>query len=797
MKSNQNQHHQNAIDIIDHKRIIDIAISKWHIFIISVIIFVLISFFYTKKTVPIYEAEGTLLISEDKSSLSLDIFSTESNLPFGGNTSLQNEIVTLQTYSFALETIKQLDINTSYFTKDLWRLKPVYNNYPLSVEINWDKPQLVNTLFKLIPEETGSFTITIEENPEGKLYERNLEGKDNAFSPLPEGNFTSYKGKFGELISTPFFEFTVYDHNYLENWEEVYFKISDDASLAKYYKNLVSITPYNKETTILQIKIKHPDRKIGELYINTLMNAFLKNDLNGKNEMSQKTLEFIQNQITSTSDSLNQYENELQSYRKINRITSLSEKGSNILQESVKLEDELNRQTLRLEYYKNLKRYLTNPEGQELLVPSVIGIEDPLFNSMVSNLLALQNEKSGLKGVLAGDSFAYTRELNNKIENLKINLNESIANAILNISTHIERLEGMIGVVEKDFNLLPEVERNLIAIERRYKLNESIYTYLLQKKAETEILKASTITKHRILDKAMSNPIPVSPNLSRNLALGVSLGTTLPLLGIIIWLFFNFKLRDPKEIENLLNIPLIALIPRETTRTHILNSKSQSSLTEAFRNIRSTLAIRYNFRDKGTILVTSATPGEGKTFISIKLASIYAALGKKTLLLGMDLRRPKLSSELNIHNNYGITTYLVEEETNWKNLIQSTQQDNLEVLNAGPYLDRSSELIHSIRFEQLIQKIKSEYDFVVIDTSPIGLVSDTVDLTKYSDINLFIFRQNYSLVSQTYLANNLHEKLGIPNLMAIINDVHLFGISGYQYGYNYGRYNKYYSQSPT
>jgi tyrosine-protein kinase Etk/Wzc len=789
MQTNPGTNPNPVLDVLDPKRIVEKVLSNWYLFLGSIILFLGISFFYTKKTTPIYESQGLLLISEAKGNIPLEIFSGNGGLLTGGNASLQNEIVTLQTYSLALETIRKLELNTTYYSQDLWKLKPIYNSYPIQVEINWEKPQLINAIFKLTFSDNNEYTLEIEESPNNQLYKKQFDGKEDTFSSLPEGTFNSYHGKFGEQISTPYFEFTIFNYK-ADDYEELFFKISDDSSLAKQYKNLVSINPVNKETTALQMKIVHPDRKIGELYINTLMQSFLDSDLKDENEMSQNTLDFIENQIRSVSDSLNEYENELQNYRQINRITNVSDKGSNILIESVKLEDELNQQTSRLEYYQNLKKYLTNPEGQELLVPSLIGIEDPLFNTMVSSLLMLQNEKSGLKGVLSSDSFSYVRELNNKIENLKINLNESIRNAILNISNHIQRLQGMIGVVEKDFNMLPELERNLIDIERRYKLNESIYTYLLQKKAEIEIQKASTITKHQILDVAMINPVPISPKLSRNLALGASLGFTLPLLITIIWLFLNYKVGDPKELEKILLMPILAKIPRESKQVHILDLNTQSPITESFRSIRSSLAIRYNFKDKGTILITSAAPGEGKTFVSIKIASTYAALGKKTLLMGMDSRRPKISSELGIHNNFGVTTYLNKDEENLENLIQVTQQENLEVINAGPYLGNSGELIHSERFESMMRKLKNSYDFIVIDTSPITMVSETIDLTKYSDINFFILRHNYSYVTQSYIANDLYENLGIPNMFVIINDIQKSGLY-YSYGY------KQYSYSST
>lgn len=795
MQENQTKITKGEIDILDPKRILEKVLSNWYIFLGSIFLSLVLSYYITEETTPIYESEGLLLISEDKNTLSLDIFSSEGGQ--SGNTSLQNEIVNLQTYSLAYKTIKQLNLNVSYYKNNLFKLKPIYNSYPIKVDPNWEKPQLINATFKLIPEQNNKFTLEIIVSENTQVYSKQIGGGIDPFTPYSGEGFAPIEGKFGEIISNPYFEFSIYSDQ-SENIDNVYFKIQDDESLSKQFKGLVSITPESKGNTALRLKLEHPDKRIGELYINTLMNTFLKSDLNEKNLISQQTLEFIQNQIENVADSLNQYENELQSYRKINKITSLSEKGSNILNETVKLEDELNQQTLRLEYYQNLQKYLTDPEGQELLVPSVIGIEDPIFNSMVSNLLNLQNEKSGLRGLLTGDSFAYTRELNNKIENLKTNLNESNSNAILNISTHINRLNGLLGVVEKDLNLLPEVERNLTSIERRFKINESIYTFLLQRKAETEIQKASTITRHRVLDTAMINPTPISPKLSRNLAIGASLGITIPLLILIIWSIFYHKVVDPKEVENLLHIPVLGFVPRENDKENILNHNPKSNVTESFRTIRSNLAIRFDFKNKGTILITSTRPGEGKTYISIKTAIAYAALGKKTILVGMDLRKPAISKELDtIHNNFGVTTFLMQESEDWKSLIQSTDQENLDVLNAGPYLERSAELITTNKFEFLISSLKQNYDFVIIDTSPIGLVSETLDLTKFSDINLFVLRQNYSFINQVQVANDLKEKMGFNNFYAVINDMHKFGLdsNNYGYGYGYGYYSNYNSYS--
>lgn len=788
----QNQNQQETFDLLDPKRILAKVFSNWYIFLASISLALAAAYYITKETTPIFQAEGTLLISEDKNDFGFDIFSSS-----GGNfanSSLQNEIVVLSTYTTALETVKKLELNVTYYRESLWRIKPFYNQVPLHVQPNWDKPQLIDALFKISPIDRENFSLEILESDQAKSYKRNFGASPDSLSLVGNPKISPINAAFGQTIRSPFFEFVVFSDGNFE--EPVYFRISDDDRIAKQFKADIQISPTTKETTTLQVKLQHPAPQTAKDYVNTLMETYLQQDLNERNLTSQQTLDFIDNQIKTVADSLNLYESELQSYRKINKITDVSQKGEMILSESVRIEEELNQQKLRLEYYQSLKNYLNNPEGQELLVPSVIGIEDPLFNSMVSSLIELQNEKSALRGVLSGDSFAYVRELNNKIENLKFNLNESISNAIQNISTHIRRLEGMLAVVEKDFNLLPEVERNLIAIERRFKINESIYTFLLQKKAETQIEKASTITKHRILDLAQVNSSPISPNPTRNLAIGASLGITLPLIVIILWNIFYNKVVDPKELEMLLNVPLIGFIPRDTKdRRFVLEQDSKSTVTESLRNIRSNLAIRYEFKDKGTILVTSTRPEEGKTYASIKLASIYAALGKKTLLIGLDLRKPAIHKELGIKNNKGVSTFLMQDSESLEGLIQQSEQENLFILPAGPFIEKSSELINTKKFENLIHTLKQQFDFLVFDTSPIGLVSETIDLTKYADINLFILRQNFSFLNQAQIANDLKEKLGINNLFVILNDMHKFGFDsnyyGYGYGYGYGYYSAY------
>ena len=234
-------------------------------------------------------------------------------------------------------------------------------------------------------------------------------------------------------------------------------------------------------------------------------------------------------------------------------------------------------------------------------------------------------------------------------------------------------------------------------------------------------------------------------------------------------------------------MPVLGVVPREKVRLNILNQDPKSSVAESFRSMRSSLSIRFNFKNKGTLSVTSTQPGEGKTYISIKIASAYASLGKKTILLRMDIRKSAIRKELtNIHNDFGVTTFRLQESEDWEKSVQQSEQENLFVLNAGPYFERSAELLNTKRFEQLISFLKEKYDFLIIDSPPIGLVSETLDLVKFSDVSIFVLRQNYSFLNQVNNAGDLKVKMGFNHFYVVLNDMHKFRLDNYNYGYGYG-----------
>lgn len=781
------------VDFLDSKRILGKALEKWYLFVISVIISLGFSYFYTRSLVPIFQTHSLLAINEESNALDFEIFNKSGFQK--ANTSLQNEIVELSTFTIAYKTAKKLNFNVQFFESRFASHKEVPQPSGLSLKIDWDKPQLINTLVNLKIISSNEFLISIEERLiDASLYIRNFENSPDEYLSVANIAPFEIKGKFNEPLTSEFLNLTILLQEDFSIPEDLSFKIIDNKRLASELKNNLSISLADPESTVLRLSYESSDGKKGKVILNNIMETYLENNLEIKNIGFQQTLEFIDKQLINISDSLSNYENELELYRKINSITNLSDKGGIVLDEAVRLETEVQSLQGKLNYYEDLQEYINNSSEKEIFVPSVAGVEDPLLNSLVTELLKLQTEKSSLSDIINENSFAYVRNLNLRIEKIASNLNESVANAITNTSSYLQRTKNLLQTVEKDISSLPKIERDLIKIERRYKLNESIYNYLLQKKAETEIEKASTTVIHRIIDEAITDETQIYPKPIRNYALAFAIGVSMPLLFIVVSLLINTKIVDLKEVAELSDTPLIGTIPRyEDDGKNILLNDGKSTLTESFRSIRSSLALQYDFKNQGTILVTSTIPGEGKTYVSTKMASIYASIGKKTILVGLDLRKPTLHKILEVSNQFGLTTYLKSNNSAIESLIQPSGMENLDVLTAGPYYDKSYEKLNTSQFENLMTSLKEKYDFVIIDTPPIGLVSETLDLIKYSDIILFVLRQNFSSISQLDLVNHLNKKVGLDNIFTVVNDVHKKGNGGYYYGYGYyyGNYKSY------
>lgn len=767
---------------IDLKELVFKYLKFWPYIVLCAFLGFFCAFLVNRYATPIYNIEASILVNEEPSNtLGGDIFESAGlSIP---KSNVENEIGILKSYTLAFEALDALNFNVFYYRDGFVKKSEIYGNSPFLVEADWKHPQLVRGMFRIRKTDSQSFRLEIEEeefsvfSPLDPHYKTRATVLDNI-----AGEYA-----FGEWVQGNHFKFKVTDLS-AANDEEIFFHLTDSYSLANNFKNNLQVSPLNRNSTILMLNLELNHRKKGEEYVNKLMEVYLERELLEKNQSAANTVYFIDQQLSGITDSLSYIEDRLESYRSNNNVFNLTQEGTVIFQRLEELEKERAQINLSLRYYQTLIEYLNNEQLDDLVAPSVIGIQDPLLNALVINLAELQSERVRLTATFSGETPA-VREVISRIRNTKNTLLENLRSAVTNSQNSLAEVNARLRASESEINRLPATERNLLSIQRQFSINENIYVYLLEKRAEAEITRASNSPTNAILDEGRSGSVPVAPKRSLNYLIGLILGLALPIGFITVRDFFNTKIKDPKEVEKSLKVPLIGMIGISKLETNLaIFTNPKSTITESFRNLRANMSFLSPRQNGLMVAVSSSISGEGKTFCSINLASIYAISGKKCLLVGLDLRKPRIAGDFNMVNDKGVSTYLSSDQ-DWTSMVKKTDHENLDVLLSGPPPPNPAELLLQDRFIDLLEELKANYEVIILDCPPIGLVSETVEIFKYSDLNMMIVRQDYSYKQSIDYINNLHSKGSVKKLYAIMNGVEVDqGYGGYgSYGYgNYG-----------
>ncbi|WP_200979295.1 polysaccharide biosynthesis tyrosine autokinase [Echinicola sp. 20G] len=766
---------------VDVKTMLLGYLRHWRVILACAVTALIIAYLVSKMMMPVYKITGSVLVDDESQSLGTDIFESAGILQPKNN--IENEIGILTSYALTEQVVEALQLNTNYYEEGILRKLPRYGNVPFDIIADWETRQLVGGMFRIEVISEKEFELSIED--EGFLI---YNPNDPYFKAEVEEPLSGIEGKhrFGQTISGPCFGFKVNDLS-AEVGDEIFFKFSDTHSQVLKVQKNINVAPTNKMASILQISLETPVRKLGEDYIDKLMELYLQRELREKNKATANTLKFIDSQLNGITDSLTYFENRLQEYRSQNQVFNLSEEGVMIFERLQDYEKKRSEIELQLNYYETLQEYLTgdNPEG--LVAPSIVGNSDPLLNSLVIKLSELQTERVRLEANYSKDTPAIM-QIKSQIASTQKSVLENTKSAIHNTENSLDEIQSRIDKVEREINSLPETERNLLGIQRKFSVNENIYLYLLQKRAESQIILASNTPKNSILDKARAAEKPIAPKTKINLVIGLFLGILFPVCIIFVRSFLNNKIEGPKELEDQLPVPLLGLVGRNPVKgsgaVTVMN-KPKSAISESFRSLRADMTFLSPGTDKLSILFTSSISGEGKTFCSINMASVYALMGKKTVLVGLDLRKPKIAEEFGLINDRGVSTCLSMGKP-WKEVVKPSGYDNLDIILSGPIPPNPAELLAQGYFKEMIKDIKTHYDVVILDCAPVGLVSETKELFALADINIFVFRQNYSPKANIKLLKALVEKGGVEKIYSLLNDVHLdVGELGYSYGYGY------------
>jgi tyrosine-protein kinase Etk/Wzc len=772
----------------DFKRYLSLFISNWYWFAISFLIASIIAYGINRYGDKVFTVTSTLLIKDQQNGGSL---SNQENIIYGAGIfnnqqNLKNEMGILRSYSLNLRVMDSLpDFRVDYFGVGKRNIveSRLYTRCPFIVVLDSKTPQPGSKVsVKILSDVEYSLEIDGKYN-DGKILKFGERYIENGFNfKINLRNPDSYK--FDPAVSNKY-----------------YFFFANPIVLANTYRSKLNVNPIDKDATLVTLVVSGTVPEQEADYLNKLMDIYISQGVENKNRIADSTLTFIDRQLKTISDSLSKTEDKLQNFRLENKLVDISKEGSVIQDRLEQVENEKSMLELQKKYYQYLQEYIdSNNESGDIISPSSVGINDSGLGKLVENLADLQQKKQKLLMNLF-DELPPLNLLNEGIINARNTLAENVRNSLLNIENSMESLNNRLAKVNSDLIRLPVTERKLIGIQRKFDVDNTVYTYLLEKRAETGIAKASNVSDNRIIDRAEPyNCVQIRPKRGSNNIKALILGLLIPGVIMLILFYLNNRIIDNGDILSRTKVPIIGYIGHSEGRKELPVVESPgSSLAESFRSVRTTL--KYLIKDERhpVIMVTSTIGAEGKTFVSINLAAIIAMLGKKVLLVGLDLRKPRIHKILSIDNSEGFSTYL-SSNCEYSDIIKETSIDNLFYATSGPVPPNPAELINGHRMKEFIERAKKEYDFILIDTPPVAVVSDTLLLADFTDVNIFIVRQRYSSKNTIDLIQELYQDQKLKNMGIIINDISLTGYYGYGlrygyykgYGYSYGK--DYYGQ---
>lgn len=735
----------------------------WYWFVLALILTIGGAYLYLQYAVPIYKVSAALLIKDEKkgTSSSNDILK-ELNM-FSGSKIVENEIEVLKSKVLAEKVIDDLNLTVSYYKEgwmrdaELFKKSPISLNYTNLKDIAYQDPLYIRTIdsqnFELLDENKSSI---------GKyIYTQALDNSYGSFRVF----LTDPKAKSGEIIKIRF--------------------VSRE-SLVQSFVTKIQVELINLKSTVLQLSLEDAVPEKGKVILAKLIDLYTYSSLEDKNSEATNTLRFIGERLQLITGELKDVEKDVEQYKTIQGITDLSAEGNLFLEKVKDNDSKLSEVDIQLKVLDGVERYLAS--GQNNVAPATLMVNDPILTSFIEKLgeLELQREKTS-RAVQSGNPFLET--INTQIANTKQAIRENVSNQKKGLVITRNSLQGNNNRFESAIRTIPRKEREFVNIQRQQNIKENLYILLLQKREETALSYASTVTDSRVVDTPHSTPGPIKPTPKTIYLIALLAGIIVPAAFINIRDLLNDKVQSRKEIENATGLTVfgeIALKDKSNVGA-LVDLSSRSFIAEQFRTLRTNLQyVNTNKGDKGTVLLlTSSSSGEGKSFVTINLAASLATLGKKVAILELDLRKPKISVYLGEDRDIGISNYLVGT-TNETEIIKKTKVNNLFLVSSGPIPPNPAELLSNGRIEILLDVYRETFDYVIIDTPPIGLVTDATILSPYIDVCFYLVRHEVTQKQNLTIINDLKKFEKFKSINVIFNGVNYKNSQEYRYGYGYG-----------
>jgi len=766
------------IDEINIKELIYRYLKNWKWFLLSIIVCVGLGYTYLSYQVPQYEASAKILIKDEKNGGSIidesSVFEDLGLLKGGKN--IDNEIEVLKSRSLMISAVKSLHANIFYYSYG----RPIYHEKfkDTPIEVN-----CLNSDSNNCNQGMGNWIIYPLNNSKFQL--------SNAGTKAILGEFY-----FGQTIQTPEgklrFNSTKYFNSSLLNKPFKVNILPIEIAANLYLKNL-EVSPVNKTASVLNISLKCPIPIKAVEIVNRIIKQHDLEEIEDKDIVSKNTSEFISERIKFISQELGEVENDVENYKKNNKLTDITSESELFLQSGNESEKKIIELGSQLKLVEFMLEDLTKRNNPMQLIPSNLGLQDMSIANLISeyNKIILESgrmvKNSGVKNPLVEN---YQKQ----ISELKTSIKESLENLKNTLEINIAELNKRESLINNRIASVPKFEREFRNIFRQQQIKETLYLYLLQKREETNITLAGKVSNTKIIDPAFSSGAMISPKKNVVYSSMFFLGFILPFIVIYIKDLLDTKVQSKLDLDKY-RIPQLGDIPISDGSNPFINQDNNSVHSEYYRSLRTNVRFlcEASTNKSKVVFITSTISKEGKTYISINLSTSFALSDKKTLLIGFDLRHPKIAEYLNLNEKKGITNFLIDKSSKIEDFIIKKNDDNLlfDVLLSGPIPPNPSELLMHKKIEAIFNYARENYDYILVDTAPVGLVADTLLLNEFADCSVYVVKANYLDKRMLHIANDLNKSKRLTNIAFLLNGRDTSAISyGYGYGYGYSYYNE-------
>ena len=786
---------ESGNNIFSFQNIFAMLVLNWQWFLLSLFICVCGALIYLRYAKPVYQVSAKMLIKdEDNRHLNSanQMLANMQDFGFMSNSAgIENEMEILQSRILARDAVAGLKLYVQYYSFGRLSKQVVYGSQPVCVDVDsaalnqWDRELL-----------EGAKSISMVITRKGDSYE--VKG-ETLYRNEPKGEFSTTITKLPASIKTEYGVLTLTQNGNkkFEDGNRYLVNILPPMQVATGYAKAINVAPTSKQTSIAELTLTDLNTRRGLDYLRQLTECYNRQANADKNEIALKTEEFINDRLEKIDAELGSTEGALESYKKRNSVTQLQMDASQSLAQSSQYETKLTEVNSQIQLMDYLREFVDNPVNQYKIIPSNVGMTDQASTSLITSFnQAVQERNRYLK--TASQQAPQVVALTSTLDDLQSSIRTALLQARRSADIQRQSLQRQLAKYQGRIGNTPEQERVLNQIGRQQEVKSGLYLLLLQKREENSISLAATADKGKLIDEPLAMG-KVSPKTAIILLVAIILGLGIPFVVIILIQLMSYRIEGHDDLAKLTSLPIVADVPvasdsAKNSAGIVVQANKNNQIDEIFRSMRTNIQFMMKEGDQ-VILFTSSTSGEGKTFLAANLAVSFALLGKKVVLCGLDIRKPALGRLFGVKDrSVGITQLLVKDSVTEQDLrttlCPSGVNENLNLLLAGPTPPNPTELLARENLHQVIELLKKQYDYVILDTAPVGLVTDTLQIARYASVNCYVSRADYTPKANIGLLNSLVDEQKMSNCCVILNGVDM-SKKKYGYYYGYGKYGKY------